>query len=141
MELYNRTAQEIIVCYLFTSPKQKKAFTLLEIIVAMGLMSTALLAIFTVVQMSLSARLHSQKLTQAVLLAQNQLTQILLNDHLAYEKTQGNHGLFDWETMIAETNIEALATLTVNVNWNEKNRPQRYTLTTLRKLKTYDQSQ
>lgn len=120
--------------------RQKKGFTLLEVVVATGLMTTALLAIFSLLRISLTARTQSQKQTEAVLLAQSRLTEVLLEKNPVYETREGTTGSFDWQIKTVPTNIENLAAVQVRVQWSQQHRTQSFDLITLRMMKTFTES-
>lgn len=112
-------------------------FTLLEVVVATGLMTTALLVIFSVLRTSLTARTQSQKQTEAVLLAQSQLTEVLLEDNSVYEIREGTTGTFNWKIKIVPTNIENMAAVQVRVEWPQQHRTQSFDLVTLKIMKIF----
>ena len=120
--------------------RRPNSFTLLEVVVATGLMTTSLLAIFSVLRISLAARTQSQKRTEAVFLAQSQLTDVLLEDNPVYETRDGTTGAFYWQIKTVPTHIENLAAVQVRVQWPQPHRTQSFDLFTLRVMKTFTES-
>lgn len=120
---------------------KKKGFTLLEVIVALAITGTAIIAIFSVLRTCATASRHGRMLTAAVLLAQSKLTESMLEDNPAYETQTGISGQMSWQLRTTPTTIDNLATLEVAVTWNEQLRPQRYELLTLRKMKVFTENE
>ncbi len=120
--------------------RQQRGFTLLEVLIAMVILSTALTAIFMALRTCTIAARHGRMLTQAVLLAETKLTEFMLTDNPAYETQTGVSGTFGWLVRTTPTEIENLAAVEVIISWNEQQRPQQYEMLSLRKMKIFTQT-
>jgi prepilin-type N-terminal cleavage/methylation domain-containing protein len=107
------------------------AFTMVEIIVALSILSISALAVFRVLRMCSTADNSSQMLTKSVLLAESLLSETMLKEPVVYQTTQGTKGLFEWQIQVAPTEMDNLATICVQVKWLEQHKPQRYELLSL----------
>ena len=107
------------------------AFTMVEVIVALSILSISALAIFGVLRMCSTADNSSQMLTKSVLIAESLLSETMLKEPVVYQTTKGAKGLFDWQIQIAPTEMDNLATICVQVKWLEQHKPQRYELFSL----------
>jgi type II secretion system protein I len=114
------------------------SFTLIEVIVAVTVFGTAMVAVFGVLSVCSNASHHARMLTHAVLLAQSQLAELRLLDKPSFQITEGSKDLYKWQTQVVKTpNDEDLAAVKVVVTWNEQQREQRYELLSLMKLKSF----
>ncbi|MBN1186543.1 MAG: prepilin-type N-terminal cleavage/methylation domain-containing protein [Bacteroidales bacterium] len=111
-------------------------FTIVEVIVAMTLLGTTLTAIFYVLRNCSTVSNHTRMLTKSVLIAENLLTETMMNENAAFETREGEEGLYSWEIKIAPTPIDNLGALRVLVKWKEQQRQQQYELYSLIKMKT-----
>ena len=118
----------------------KKAFTLLEVVVALAILSSAMIAIFSTLRMCAGASQHGRMLTQAVLLAESRLTEFSLEENPAYKTQSGVAGSFGWQIEVVPTEIENLAAVKTSITWSEQKRPQQYELVSLKKMKTFTQN-
>jgi prepilin-type N-terminal cleavage/methylation domain-containing protein len=109
-----------------------RAFTMVEVIVSLAIMATALLAIFTAMRSSDSAAAQARTLTKATLLAESLLTETLTTDDLAFNTTQGKRDRLQWEIQIAPTPIENLAAVNIKISWPFAGGFRHYELLTLR---------
>ena len=75
-----------------------------------------------------------------VLLAETKLTEFMLVDSPVYETQMGVSRQFGWQVRVVPTAIENLAAVDVAITWNEQQRPQRYELFSLRKMKTFTEN-
>ncbi len=104
---------------------------MIEVIISVAILATAALAVFATLRAASSAVHHSAMLTNAVLLAENRLTESRLCASLSYGKTNGTVAPYTWCTQITPTPCENLAAISISIQWREQNRPQRYPLTSL----------
>ncbi|MFC1676523.1 prepilin-type N-terminal cleavage/methylation domain-containing protein [Planctomycetota bacterium] len=111
-------------------------FTMVEVIVALAILSTSLIAIFSALRTCSMAAYHSRMLTKAVLLAEELLTETKLNGNTAFEIRNGQRDLYHWQIQIAPTPVESLGSISVKVIWQEQQRPQEYQLLSLTEMKT-----
>jgi len=111
--------------------KNISAFTMVEIIVTLAILSTSMLAVFGVLSQCSTADSQSMMLTKSVLLAENLLSETMLKRTLTYQTTQGSEGRFSWQVQIAPTEIDNLAAVCVQVSWLQQQRQQQYELFSL----------
>ncbi len=71
---------------------------MVEIIVALAILSTSMLAVFGVLRMCISANSSSQRLTESVFLAEKLLAETTLSGNVTYHTTKGNEGQFSWQS-------------------------------------------
>lgn len=116
------------------------AFTLVEIIVALAVLSTAVIAIFGAMRVCSTAAHHARMLTQAVLLAETQLVNTKLSDNKNFGTREGKRDMFRWQVHIRPTEIDDLAAIKVDITWHEQQRPQHYELLSLIKMKSFVQN-
>jgi len=115
--------------------KNTVAFTMVEVIVALVILSTTLIAVFGVLRACAGATHHARMLTEAVLLAETLLTQAALDENIALQTSSGAEDKYKWQVRIIPTPIESLAAINVSIKWNEQNRLQQYNLISLRYIK------
>ncbi len=120
--------------HLIRSPIKKtiRAFTMIEVIVSLAIMATALLAIFTAMRSSASAAIQAGTLAKATLLAETLLTETLTKDDLDFNTTHGKRDRFQWKIQIATTPIDNLAAVNIKISWPFANGSRNYELLTLR---------
>lgn len=112
-------------------------FTMVEVIVALTILSTTIIAIFGAMRSCSTAAAHTRMQTKAVLLAESLLTETRINKNLSFETTQGSEDLYRWQVQIAPTAVESLGAICVQVNWQEQQRQQRYELVSLVQMKSF----
>lgn len=103
-------------------------FTLIEVVVALGLLGVTMIAVFGAMRTCAAAAYHSRMLAQSVLLAERLLVETKLDGHLVLEHRKGDETPFSWEVDIVPTPIETLGAIHVQVNWPEQGREQEYEL-------------
>ena len=101
---------------------------MVEIIVALAILSTSMLAVFGTLRMCTSANGTSQRLTESVLLAEKLLAETTLNDKITYRTTKGSQGLFSWQIQTTATGMDNLAAVCVKIQWLDQQKPQEYQL-------------
>jgi len=106
-------------------------FTMIEIIVALAILSTAMLAVFGTLRMCSTANSHSQRLTESILLAEKLLAETTLNNKVTYQTTKGSKGQFSWQIKTAPTEMDNLAAFSVQIQWLDQQKPQEYQLNSL----------
>jgi prepilin-type N-terminal cleavage/methylation domain-containing protein len=112
--------------------KPARAFTMIEVIVSLAIMATALLAIFTAMRSSSSAAVQSRTLTKATLLAETLLSEIFIAEDLAFNTTQGERGRLQWKIQIVPTPIDNLAAVNIKISWPFASGSRHYELLSLR---------
>ncbi|MHC4396881.1 MAG: type IV pilus modification PilV family protein [Planctomycetota bacterium] len=106
-------------------------FTMVEIIVALAILSTSMLAVFGTLKMCIVANSSSQRLTESVLLAERLLAETTLEDSITFHTRKGNEGQFSWQIQTAPTGMDNLAAVCITVEWLNQQRPQEYQLYSL----------
>jgi Tfp pilus assembly protein PilV len=104
---------------------------MVEIIVSLAILSTAMLAVFATLRMCISANSSSQRLTESVLLAERLMAETTLDHNVTYQTTKGSERLLSWEIQTAPTGMDNLAAVCVTVQWLNQQRPQEYRLYSL----------
>lgn len=108
-----------------------RAFTLVEVLVSMAILSTALLAVFGVFQMCSKASTASRRLTESTLLAEKLLVETSLDNNLGFQRQNGTEGLYSWLVKTSPTEVENLALIEVTVQWPQQMSEKDYKLTSL----------
>ena len=111
--------------------KETGGFTMVEILVALAILSTSMLAVFGVLRMCVTANSGSQRLTQSVLLAESLMAETTLDNNITYQTANGSEGLFSWQIQTAPTGMDNLAAVCITVQWLEQQKPQEYRLCSL----------
>ncbi len=106
-------------------------FAMVEIIVALAILSTSMLAVFGTLRMCTAANSSSQRLTESVLLAEKLLAETTLEDSITFHTTKGNEGQFSWQIQTAPTGMDNLAAVCVKIQWLNQQKPQEYQLYSL----------
>lgn len=111
--------------------RETSGFTMVEILVALAILSTSMLAVFGVLRMCVTANSGSQRLTEAVLLAESLMAETTLDTITTYQTVNGSKGLFSWQVQTAPTGMDNLAAVCVKVQWLDQQKPQEYRLCSL----------
>ncbi len=111
-------------------------FTMIEIIVALAILSTSMLAVFGTLRACSAASNASQRLTESVLLAEKLLAEITLNNKITYQTTSGNSGIFTWQIQTSPTELDNLAAVRIQIQWVNQQKPQEYRLCSLMHIPT-----
>ncbi|OGL39484.1 MAG: hypothetical protein A3C43_07450 [Candidatus Schekmanbacteria bacterium RIFCSPHIGHO2_02_FULL_38_11] len=114
--------------------RDEKGFTFLEIMVAVAILSIALIAALRAQSQSLSIASESIRTTNVVFLAREKMAEIELDGYPQQEKTDGvfeKHPEYRWEIEVKETPVEDLKDVTLTILWKEGDRERRYSLETL----------
>ena len=104
---------------------------MVEIIVALAILSTSMLAVFGTLRMCATANSGSQRLTESVLLAEKLLAEATLNNKITYHTTNGSEGQFSWQIQTAPTGMDNLAAVSIKIQWLDQQKPQEYQLNSL----------
>ncbi|KKL90659.1 hypothetical protein LCGC14_1902470 [marine sediment metagenome] len=135
--------KRIICCHNDMGLRAKcRAFSILEVIVAMVILGVGMIAILAAMRSSANASHHSRMQTRAVLIAETQLVNTRLTDLTSYMTTQGQSkdGRFNWQVQIAPTSKENLGRVQVTVNWQEGHRKNNYDLISFAQMKSFEQT-
>ena len=106
-------------------------FTMVEVIVAMAILSTAMLAVFGTLRMCASANGGVQRLSESVLIAEKLLAETMLKDSITFRTTKGNEGRFSWQIQTSPASMDNLAAICVKVSWLEQQKKRQYQLYSL----------
>ena len=109
---------------------------MVEIIVAMAILSTSMLAVFGALRMCIVANSSSQRLTKSILLAEKLLAETTLDNKIIYQTTKGSDGQFSWQIMTAPTGMDDLAAVCIKIEWLQQQKPQEYKLFSLMHIST-----
>ncbi len=119
---------------------RKTAFTIVEVIVAMALLGTSMIAVFGVLRTCATAAQHARMLTRGVCLAERLLVDAGMRENPAFETVKGNEGRYTWDVQIAPTPVEDLGAVCVRVKWPEQGRTQEYELLSFVPMKSLSQT-
>lgn len=114
----------------------ERAFTLLEVMIALALAATALTVLLTLGNRSLLVGDRVQRLTAATLLAQQKMTELELASRRAGFEARPEEGTFAepnagyrWRTGYSETPLGSVRRVDVVVVWGEERRNEAVELT------------
>lgn len=116
---------------------QEQGFTLLEVMIALAIVGTTLIAMLSLGNRTIATNDHLQRLTQATLLAQEKMTEIeqsaAANRSLELQNGQGVFAEpfndFSWQTAFSATPIAQVQQVVVTVRWGETDRNELVDLT------------
>jgi hypothetical protein len=114
---------------------------MIEIIVALTILSVTIVAVFGSMRMCATAAHHTRMLTESVLLAESLLAETKVSQNAVYETREGQKDLYQWKVQVAPTPVENLGAIHVQVQWLEQQRPQQYELFSLVQMKTFTERQ
>lgn len=120
-----------------------EGFTLIEVLVALTILSLSLAIIFTIFSVSLRGRRTAQAYEQATLLAESKLNSIGIDEPVQEGDTVGRfNDRFWWKTVVAPYHeagrneakdlLRRPLLVTVTVSWDDPSDGRSVTLTTLR---------
>ncbi|HIE50795.1 MAG TPA: prepilin-type N-terminal cleavage/methylation domain-containing protein [Armatimonadetes bacterium] len=111
-----------------------KGFTLLELIVALAIMTLGLVGVLHALSAALVASRTAEDYTTAAMLAQQKLEELLLLPEPEVGEDAGDFGelfpRFQWESTVEETELENYYHLSVTVSWQTGRRVRQYTAET-----------
>jgi general secretion pathway protein I len=104
---------------------RQQGFTLLEVMIALAIVGTTLIAMLSLGNRTIASSDHLQKLTQATLLAQEKMTEIERSasgqDSLGLVTSNGTFSEpfadFSWKASFASTPVPQVQQVTVTVQW------------------------
>ncbi|MCM2264528.1 MAG: type II secretion system minor pseudopilin GspI [Desulfuromonadales bacterium] len=105
-----------------------RGFTLLEVMIALAIVSVALVALLSLGNRSVAVQTRLQRLTQATLLAQQKMAETEVSSRqgkLERRRQEGNfsapYAEYRWRLDFAETPLPSVVLATITVAWgNEK---------------------
>lgn len=115
---------------------KNRGFTLLEVMIALAIVSIGLVALLALGNRSIGVHDRLQRITEATLLAQQQMAQAEVEArHGTLERTTAS-GQFEqpfsayrWRIEFAETPLPAVQQVTVTVSWGDEERNELVDLT------------
>jgi Tfp pilus assembly protein PilV len=112
---------------------------MIEVVVALALLATSVMAVFGALRTCAGAAYHARMLTQSVLLAERLLVSAKDRETPAFETTQGQQEPFAWTVQTVQTPVDDLAAVCVRVRWQEQQREQEFELRSLVQMKSFTQ--
>ncbi|WP_084211836.1 type IV pilus modification PilV family protein [Geoalkalibacter subterraneus] len=101
-----------------------RGFTLLEVMIALVIMGTALVALLSLANRSIGVRSEVQRVTHATLLAEQKMTEVETFYQLGRGREIENEGVFEepfevyrWEIAFADTMLPSIQQVNVMVRW------------------------
>lgn len=120
------------------APPRARGFTLLEVMVALAIVSIALVSLLALGNRSIATHARLQKLTEATMLAQHKMAQTEADNRFGRLEKRPQEGVFAdpdggyrWRLEFADTPLSAVKMVTVTVLWGEENRNESVALTSL----------
>jgi general secretion pathway protein I len=102
---------------------KEKGFTLLEVMVALAILSVALVVLFSQQATSISRGNEARITTKAALLAQERMAGLLAEERLSMGTEEGevNDSIppFKWRQQVEESSVEGMKRLSVIILWKE----------------------
>lgn len=113
---------------------RRGGFTLVEVIVAMALLSISLMATFAVLHRCANAAHHAHCLSEAALMAERLMNEVRLGDRAQYHQLSGQESHYTWQVQVAPTPLDNLGAVCITIEWLEQNRAQQFELLSLIKM-------
>ena len=110
---------------------------MVEIVVALAILSTTIIVVFGAMRTCSAAAHHTRMLTKSVLLAETLLVEARLSENTVFETKEGTENLYRWKVKLVPTPVESLGAICVQVNWQEQQREQQYELYSLIPMKSF----
>lgn len=110
---------------------------MMEVVVALVILSTTVIAVFGAMQTCARAAHHTRMLTKSVLLAESLLVETRLSENTAFETREGREDRYNWKVRIVPTPVESLGAIHVCIEWREQQRRQQYELFSLVQMKSF----
>jgi general secretion pathway protein I len=102
---------------------KRGGFTLLEVMVALAVLSVVLVVVFSQQAASIAQGNEARIITKATLLAQERMANLLTEGRLRTGEEEGEEKdsipPFTWKQQVEESTVEGMKKLTVIVQWKE----------------------
>ncbi len=116
------------------TPTGSAGFTLLEIMIALAIISIALTALLSLGNRSIAVHERLQRMTQATLLAQHKISEIEVSAGSPLQQDKET-GVFDkpneaykWRVDYADTPLPSIKMVSVTVSWGEEDSNEAVTI-------------
>jgi general secretion pathway protein I len=113
-----------------TENRGERAFTLIEVMIALAIISIALVGLLGLMTRSLAVHDRLQRITQATLLAQHKMAEVVGGAELNAD--QGSFSepfeLYNWQIDYADTPLSSVTMVSVTVDWGGDNASEAVTL-------------
>lgn len=128
--MVNRSMVLLLFIDKFKSPKGKgcAGFTLLEVMIALAIISIALISLQALNNRTIMIHGHLQRVTQATLLAQYKMSEVESSSEQELQQDD-DQGVFSepfdqyrWQTTFSETPLASVRMVTVDVLWGDKDK-------------------
>ena len=108
---------------------RRRGFTLLEIMIALAIVSIAMVSLLALANRSIGVHDRLQRITQATLLAQQKMAETEVNARGGTLQATDSEGGFDdpysayrWQVTYADTPLPSVRMVTVTVLWGDEER-------------------
>lgn len=105
---------------------KERGFILLEVMIALGVLSLALVVIFSQQATSIDQGNEARIVTKATFLAQERMTALITQERLPIGEEEGevqdSIPPFQWKAMVEESETEGMKRVSVIVLWKEGDR-------------------
>ncbi|MBI5873948.1 MAG: prepilin-type N-terminal cleavage/methylation domain-containing protein [Candidatus Omnitrophica bacterium] len=109
--------------------RSNKAFSLLEVLIAAGILATVVVFVFRSFSAALSATRLSQNMSLACMLVQAKVWEIESGvQALPFGSETIQNKIFNWKYEFRDTDVPGLRQLSLTVSWKESAREKEYTL-------------
>jgi general secretion pathway protein I len=122
-------ARMVIPQSLSRKRSQRNGFTLLEIMIALAIVSIAMVSLLALANRSIEVHDRLQRITVATLLAQQKMAETEVNASNGSLRSSENQGVFSdpyaayrWEIVYADTPLPSVRMVTVTVLWGDAER-------------------
>ncbi|MBW2450731.1 MAG: prepilin-type N-terminal cleavage/methylation domain-containing protein [Deltaproteobacteria bacterium] len=113
-----------------------RGFTLLEVMIAVSILSIALISLLALANRSLHIHDRTQRITAATLLAQQKMAETEISARQGSLETQEKAGVFkephedfQWQILFADTPLPSVRMVTVTVFWGNEDLDEQVNLT------------
>ncbi len=113
-------------------PRQSRAFTLVEAMVATTVLSVSLLAVFGAFSVGQRATIRAQRLDHAVALSEAKLADLMARGYMPLGTSEGDFSdRYRWKCTIMPDLQAMLVRITIDVIWDERGTARAHRLVTL----------